>query len=134
MNIEIFRQYLTLKDQKADLEAELKTVVERIAFFENLILEEFVDNGIDSLRVDGRLVFPKQQMYASVPALTKEVKQGLMAEGAADLISESVNSQRLSGFVREYMKEKGITEIAGLPEWMKNGFNIYEKVSLGVRK
>lgn len=134
MNIEIFRQYLTLKDRKAALDAEMKEVNERLAFFENLILEEFVDNGIDSLRVDGRLVFPKQQMFASLPALTHEVKQGLMAEGAADLITESVNAQRLSGFVREYMKEKSIDNITGLPDWMKNGFNIYEKVTLGVRK
>jgi hypothetical protein len=134
MNIEIFRQYLSLKDKKADLDAETKEVTDRLAFFENLILEEFVDNGIDSLRVDGRLVFPKRQLYASLPALTREVKAGLMAEGAADLITETVNGQRLSGFVREYMKEKGIDDITALPVWMKDGFNIYEKVSLGVRK
>lgn len=133
MNLEVFKQYLLLKDAKADLEAELEKVKERMQLFQELIMEEFVENGVDKLSVDGRLVFPKSQLYASCRALTEEVKSELRSEGAADLIQEAVNGQRLSSYVREYMRDNDIKELTGLPDWMKNNFSITEKVTIGVR-
>jgi hypothetical protein len=65
--------------------------------------------------------------------MTDETKQNLRDVGAADLIQETVNGQRLSAFVREYMKENSLDDTSKLPEWMKNNFSITEKVSLGVR-
>lgn len=133
MNIEVFRHYLTWKDKKAELENDLDEAKERMEFFQNLIMDELVDNGVDSMRVDGRLVFPKKQMFVSAGSMTDETKQNLRDVGASDLIQETVNGQRLSAFVREYMKENSLDDTAKLPDWMKNNFSITEKVSLGVR-
>ena len=133
MNIEVFRHYLTWKDKKAELERDLDEAKERMEFFQNLIMDELVDNGVDSMRVDGRLVFPKKQMFVSAGAMTDDTKQNLRDVGAGDLIQETVNGQRLSAFVREYMKENSFDDTSKLPDWMKNNFSITEKVSLGVR-
>lgn len=133
MNLEVFRQYLALKQEKSDLEQQLETVKERMQFFQDLIMDELVENGVDSVRVDGKNVFPKRQLFASASVLTQDFKQALIESGAVDLVQETVNSQRLSGFVREYMRDNDIAEVTGLPEWMKNGMNITEKVTLGVR-
>lgn len=133
MNLEVFRQYLALKQEKSDLEQQLETVKERMQFFQDLIMDELVENGVDSVRVDGKNVFPKRQLFASASVLTPDFKQALIESGAVDLVQETVNSQRLSGFVREYMRDNDIPEITGLPDWMKNGMNITEKVTLGVR-
>lgn len=133
MNLEVFRQYLTLKQEKSDLEQQLDTVKERMQFFQDLIMDELVENGVDSVRVDGKNVYPKRQLYASATVLTPEFKQALGEAGGTDLIQETVNGQRLSSFVREFMRDNDIPEITGLPDWMKNGMNITEKVTLGVR-
>ena len=133
MNMEVFRQYLVWKDRKADLERELEETKERMNFFQDLIMDELVENGVDSVRVDGRNIFPKRQLFASPIALTDEFKALLRTEGVGDLITETVNGQRLSGFVREYMRDKEIHDVKDLPEWMKDNIAIAEKVTLGVR-
>lgn len=133
MNMEVFKQYLFWKDKKTDAEREVEEAKERMEFFQNLIMEELVENGVDKVSVDGRLIFPKRQLFASAMSLTDEFRQALADNGATDLVQESINGQRLSAFVREMMRDNGIEEVSGLPDWVKNNVKVSEKVTLGVR-
>lgn len=133
MNMEVFKQYLFWKDKKTDAEREADEAKERMEFFQGLIMDELVENGVDKVSVDGRLIFPKRQLFASAMSLTDEFRQALADNGATDLVQESINGQRLSAFVREMMRDNGIEEVSGLPDWVKNNVKVSEKVTLGVR-
>lgn len=133
MNMEVFKQYLFWKDKKTDAEREVDEAKERMEFFQGLIMDELVENGVDKVSVDGRLIFPKRQLFASAMSLTDEFRQALADNGATDLVQESINGQRLSAFVREMMRDNGIEEVSGLPDWVKNNVKVSEKVTLGVR-
>lgn len=133
MNMEVFKQYLFWKDKKTDAEREVEEAKERMEFFQGLIMDELVENGVDKVSVDGRLIFPKRQLFASAMSLTDEFRQALADNGATDLVQESINGQRLSAFVREMMRDNGIEEVSGLPDWVKNNVKVSEKVTLGVR-
>lgn len=133
MNTELFRQYLALKDRRAALESEVEEIKDKMLMLTDQIMNELVDNGVDNIKVDGRTIYPKKQLYASASRLTDQLKAELEREGATDLIEEKINANRLSAFIREYMRENGINELSGLPGWMKTDVSITEKVSLGVR-
>lgn len=133
MNTELFRQYLALKDRRATLESEVEEIKDKMLMLTDQIMNELIDNGVDNIKVDGRTIYPKKQLYASASRLTDQLKTELEREGATDLIEEKINGNRLSAFIREYMREKGINELSGLPGWMQTDVSITEKVSLGVR-
>jgi hypothetical protein len=133
VNITIYKEYLRWRDAKKELEGRLAEVKERMTFFEDLILEDMAEEGVDKVSVDGTLIFPKRQMYASAPVITEELRAALAEEHATDLVAETINSQRLSGFVREYMAQKELHDIEQLPEWMRNNMNIHVRASIGTR-
>ena len=54
----------------------------------------------------------------------------LKKQGFGSLITETVNANSLSAFVREQIEENEDT----LPEWLEDKVNVFEKVSVGVRK
>ena len=54
----------------------------------------------------------------------------LRAEGYGDMITETVNANSLSSFVKEQIAENGDE----LPGWLHGLVNVFEKTTVGVRK
>ena len=54
----------------------------------------------------------------------------LRAEGYGDMITETVNANSLSSFVKEQIAENGDE----LPSWLHGLVNVFEKTTVGVRK
>jgi hypothetical protein len=54
----------------------------------------------------------------------------LREQGYGDLVYETVNANSLSSFVKERMDESG----DALPAWLMGLVNVFDKVTVGVRK
>jgi hypothetical protein len=54
----------------------------------------------------------------------------LRAEGYGDLITETLNHSTFSSNVKGWMDENG----GALPDWLAGLVNVFEKISVGVRK
>ena len=128
------QKYAVLVAQKKTLEAEVDTLKETLAKLEETLLTRMGDEGVASLKVDtaeGRFtLFPKRTLWAScVPGHQQELNDGLRALGYGDLVTESVNGQRLSSYIREL-------DVAGaeVPREIVEAVKVTEKFTIGVRK
>jgi hypothetical protein len=63
------KMYVDLLKQSKDLDERLKKVKSSMAEIEPLVLEYFVDNGVDRITIEGVTLYPKSQIWASVPEL-----------------------------------------------------------------
>lgn len=94
------RDFIRLKQRKAELEAELKGVEAEIREAQDDLLAQFADAGRTSETVDGYTVYRHPQLWASpAEGARVELVDALRETGHAELTT--VNSQTLSSFVRE---------------------------------
>ena len=66
----------------------------------------------------------------AAPGRKDELFDALRAEGYGDMITETVNANSLSSFVKEQIAENGDE----LPGWLHGLVNVFEKTTVGVRK
>ena len=66
----------------------------------------------------------------AAPCRKDELFDALRAEGYGDMITETVNANSLSSFVKEQIAENGDE----LPSWLHGLVNVFEKTTVGVRK
>ena len=59
-----------------------------------------------------------------------ELFAALRDEGYGDMITETVNANSLSSFVKEQIAENG----DALPDWLDGLVSVFEKTTVGVRK
>jgi hypothetical protein len=59
-----------------------------------------------------------------------ELFAALRSEGYGELVTETVNANSLSAFVKEQITENG----DALPDWLGGLVNVFEKTTVGVRK
>ena len=128
------RNYAVLVAKRKNLEAEVDTLKETLTKLEAELLARMGDEGVTQLKVEtdeGRFtLFPKRTLWAScVPGQQQELNDGLRALGYGDLVTESVNGQRLSSYIREL-------DVAGteIPKEIVEAVKVTEKFTVGVRK
>lgn len=56
--------------------------------------------------------------------------EALKNEGYGSLITETVNANSLSAFVKEQMADNDDI----LPDWLEGKVNVFDKVTVGIRK
>ena len=120
-----------LRDRKAELEAELKDVNAEIDnadwHLSNLMAESETQNFTHA-GTTFRLV---TKTRASAKAGRKDdLFEALRGEGYGDMITETINANNLSAFVKEQIAENG----DALPEWLDGLVSVFEKTTVGVRK
>jgi len=120
-----------LRDRKDELEAELKQVNMDIDnadwHLSNLMAETETQNFTRA----GTMFCLTTKTRASARAGQKdELFAALRGEGYGDMITETVNANSLSSFVKEQIAENGDT----LPEWLDGLVSVFEKTTVGVRK
>lgn len=107
MNVDDIKRFVAIKKELDDIaikEAELKQ--ERLAL-EQIILAEFEQQGVQSMRVDGRTVSLVRTVYARANPETgglEALAQALRENGLGDLVKDSVNANSLAAYVRELEK------------------------------
>ena len=120
-----------LRERKDELEAELKQVNMDIDnadwHLSNLMAETETQNFTRS----GTMFCLTTKTRASAKAGQKdELFAALRGEGFGDMITETVNANSLSSFVKEQIAENGDV----LPDWLSGLVSVFEKTTVGVRK
>lgn len=120
-----------LRERKEELEAELKQVNMDIDnadwHLSNLMAETETQNFTRA----GTMFCLTTKTRASAKAGQKdELFAALRGEGFGDMITETVNANSLSSFVKEQIAENGDV----LPDWLSGLVSVFEKTTVGVRK
>lgn len=120
-----------LRERKDELEAELKQVNMDIDnadwHLSNLMAETETQNFTRA----GTMFCLTTKTRASAKAGQKdELFAALRGEGYGDMITETVNANSLSSFVKEQIAENGDV----LPDWLSGLVSVFEKTTVGVRK
>lgn len=120
-----------LRDRKDELEAELKQVNMDIDnadwHLSNLMAETETQNFTRA----GTMFCLTTKTRASARAGQKdELFAALRGEGYGDMITETVNANSLSSFVKEQIAENG----DALPDWLDGLVSVFEKTTVGLRR
>lgn len=100
---------IALTDQKRDLEAQLRVVKEQLEPLHTQMLDEFASRGETSARhaATGKLVYINRRTWAR-PADGRskdDVYDALVAAGLEDYAERGFNTQKLSAYFRELIKQ-----------------------------
>ena len=120
-----------LRERKDALEADLKQtnadIDEADWQLSNLMAETETQNFT---RAGTMFCLTTKTRASAMAGRREELYEALRAEGYGDLITETVNANSLSSFVKEQISENG----DAIPEWLNGLVNVFEKTTVGVRK
>jgi hypothetical protein len=120
-----------LRDQKGALEAELKQInmdIDNVDWhLSNLMVETETQNFT---RAGTMFCLTTKARATAVADRKDELYAALRAAGYGDLVYETVNANSLSAFVKEQIAENN----DALPNWLTDLVNVFEKITVGVRK
>jgi len=80
-------------------------VAARLDDLEQALVPQFLNDGVNSMRIDGRQIYLAQEIYAGPLNDRAEVIAALKASELGQYISENYNTQSLKAFVREVAEE-----------------------------
>jgi hypothetical protein len=103
--MEQLKEFVALEKRKRDLDSELEQIAARLDDLEQALVPQFLNDGVNSLRIDGRLVYLAQEVYAGPVNDRSEVIAALKASELGQYVSENYNTQSLRAFVREVAEE-----------------------------
>lgn len=120
-----------LRDRKDELEAELKQVNMEIDNTDWHLSDLMAETETQNFTRAGTMFCLTTKTRANAtPGRKNELFSALRCEGYGDMITETVNANTLSSFVKEQIAENGDM----LPEWLSGLVNVFEKTTVGVRK
>ena len=120
-----------LRDKKQHLAEETKKNNAEIEDTEYRLSLEMASSETQSFNRSGTLFYLCTKLYASAVKENKaELYEALKNEGYGSLITETVNANSLSAFVKEQMTDNDDV----LPDWLEGKVNVFDKVTVGIRK
>lgn len=103
LNTDWLKEFSDIENQEDELEAKLKVLKDRKKMLIDPILDNMIDEGIDNIRINGRTIYIKSEIWAKV--LDKEKALDVLKEAGMDeYIRTGYNHQSLSAYVREQIK------------------------------
>lgn len=107
MDVERVREYVRLRRQQRERQAEVDTIKEAADALEQQLLEEFATDGVQNISVDGNVVYLRRQLWARVAegASRDEVIDGLRRAGLDHFVTEGFNTSTISSWMRELEAE-----------------------------
>ena len=120
-----------LKERKAELAEETKANNAEIEQAEFQLSQLMASTETQSFQRAGTLFYLTTKTYASANKEQKdELFDALRKEGYGSLITETINANSLSAFVKEQMSENDDV----LPDWLDGKVNVFDKVTVSLRK
>ncbi|MBE6846422.1 MAG: hypothetical protein E7508_12170 [Ruminococcus sp.] len=120
-----------LRERKDELADETKANNAEIEKTELELSQLMAQTETQSFQRAGTLFYLTSKTYASANKENKaELYEALKNEGYGSLITETVNANSLSAFVKEQMSENDDT----LPDWLEGKVNVFDKVTVNLRK
>lgn len=128
---ELAEQLRTLREQKEAAERELQEINAKIDETDYRLSEMMAESETQNFTRGGVMFYLVTKTRASTVAGSKEeLFTALRREGYGELVTETVNANSLSSFVKEQIEENDDV----LPDWLSGLVNVFEKTSVGVRK
>ena len=121
-----------LKDNKSQVEEELKQIKKQIENQEKKLIDMMVDSELQNFKGKNGITYSlKTTVIPNVLAENKvALVETLKENGYAALVKEEVNAQTFKSFV----KEQGWETTEELPEYLQNIVSLYEKTTIGTRR
>ena len=117
-----------------ELEEQLKAVKAEIKKVNKALSNEMALNEMQNFSRKGRQFYLKPVLRANPASGQKEnLYQALKDKGFGSLVTETVNANTLTAFVKEQMALNN-PENPTLPEWMKDLVSTFEETVVGTRK
>ena len=134
---ELADELKALREEKAEAEEALKRINAQITETDERLSTLMMDSETQNFTRSGTMFSLRTQTRASATAGRKdELFAALRAGGFGDLITEQVNANSLSAFVKEQITENagspGGTDV--LPGWLDGLVNVYEQTTVSLRK
>ena len=124
-------QLKELKDRKKELDAEIKNINAEIDRIDLELSDAMAEAECDKFSRNGNTFYLNTRLFASPASGHKDdMIFALKENGYGDIVTETVNANTLSSFVKE-QKTLNADEV---PAWLSEYINIHEKVSVGIRK
>ena len=128
---EIVHEYIKLTKQKRSLETQLNAVKNSLTNIESMVIDYFTTEGIQNLKTTDGTAYLSMSVHASLLADENGEFEGAFAalkEANLDyLIKQGVNSQSLSGYVRQQRKME-----EPIPPGVVPFIRIHEQPRIGV--
>ena len=129
--LDLAQRLKTLRDTKADAEAEVKRLNGEIDNITLELTDLMTENEVPSFTHSGFTYSLTPRTFASPLAGDKEALYTALREnGYGGLITETVNANTLSSTVSELIEQNGDK----LPDWLTGKVNTYDKVSVRIAK
>ena len=107
MNTARLRTYVELNTRKKNLRADLDAVQGDLDALMPEILEDFADSGISNININGHTIYLTAQLWASPQDGDYErACDALEAAGLGEFVGRRFNSNTLSAWVREYVRDE----------------------------
>ena len=128
---ELAEQLRMLREQKEAAERQLQEINAKIDETDYRLSELMAESETQNFTRGGVMFYLVTKTRASaVAGCTEELFAALRREGYGELVTETVNANSLSSFVKEQIEEN--EDI--LPDWLSGLVNVFEKTSVAVRK
>jgi predicted nuclease with TOPRIM domain len=120
-----------LREEKQALDERLKDCNAQIEDTEYRLSEMMAESETQNFTRSGMMFYLTTKTRASaMPELKDDLYAALKAQGFGDLVTETVNHNSLSSFVKEQIEENG----DALPGWLAGLVTVFDKTTVGVRK
>lgn len=133
MNGDIFKladRLAELRAMKKDTEDRLKEINAEIEKVDAELAERMLAEEVQNFSRNGQTFYLNTTVRASAKADRKQdLFQWFKEHGLGDMVTETVNANTLSAWVREQLEESD-----ELPEGLEELVNVYEKTTVGIRK
>lgn len=119
------------KDEKKALDAQVKEVNARIETLDKELSDAMANVECEKFTRNGSTFYLNSRLFASPMAGNKDAMIAALKEnGYGDIVTETVNANTMASFCKEQMAANEDE----LPEWLTPVVNIFEKVTIGIRK
>ncbi len=128
---ELAEQLKQLREEKKGAEQRVKDINADIDKTEYALVQLMSETETQNFTRAGTMFSLTTKTRASAVAGHKDkLYSALKENGFGDLVYETVNANSLSAFVKEQIAENQDT----VPEWLNGLINVYEQISVSVRK
>ena len=103
MDMAKVKLYRDLRDEQKRLEGEAEGIKARANEIERELVEEFSDEGVQNVKIDGSTVFLRRELWAQKEqgVSSDDVVEALREAGLGDFVALGYNSSALSARLRE---------------------------------
>ena len=119
-----------LREAKVYAEQALKEVNDQIDEVDYRLSELMAETETQNFTRGGTMFYLTPRLARPPLRKKDELFAALRGEGYGELVTETVNANSLSAFVKEQITENG----DALPDWLRGLVTVFEKTTVGVRK